>query len=83
MPDRPPSDYVSVAARRLPQGNVRGHLGNLSMLHNYQHNLSLSLSGFIVACHGAAYLLQLLNELLPANLRLLGDAYEWLLAVSF
>ena len=70
-------------APRLPQGTVRGHLGNLSMLHNYQHNLSLSQSGFVTACHGAASLFRLLNELLPANRRLPADAYDWLRAVSF
>ena len=70
-------------AARLPQGNVRGHLGNLSMLHNYQRNLSLSQNGFATACHGSAYLLQLLNKLLPANLRLPADAHDCLVAVSF
>ena len=54
----------------------------LSRLHNFQHKPDHPESDFREACHGTGVLLQMLNERLPAELRLPEMSWSWLLAAA-
>ena len=56
------------------------HWQYLARLHNFQHKPDHPESAFREACHGTGVLLQMLNERLPAELRLPEMSWSWLLA---
>ncbi len=65
-------------------GQLRLEIGwrGLLRLHNFQHNLDLSVAEFAANCRDSALFFEDLNGLLPARLRLESDAYGWLSEVG-
>ena len=66
---------------RHPNLALRSAWAPLAKLHNFQHNLDTTETRFAIACNFSGQLIEMLNGLLPAQLRLPGDAYAWLSGV--
>lgn len=65
-----------------PERGLRIGWRHLARLHNFQHNLDMPQTQFEAACRGSGRLITELNELLPEELRLPTQSYDWLLEIE-
>lgn len=62
-----------------PEKGLRTGWRHLARLHNFQHNLDMPQAEFGRACRRSSQLIHELNGLLPDELQLPSQTYDWLL----